>query len=102
MPEQPDQAERPSWPNLFDERIARTYDADSGFMFDPAVVGATVDFLAGLAGDGAALEFAIGTGSYRAALERKGCPGPGHRPVARHGGAAAGQTWRRGDRGDRR
>jgi hypothetical protein len=30
-------------------------------MFDPAVVGPAVETLAELAGDGAALEFAIGT-----------------------------------------
>ncbi len=73
-PERPDQVEQPSWPNLFDERIARTYDADSDEMFDPAVVGATVDFLAGLAGDGAALEFAIGTGRIALPLSGRGVP----------------------------
>ncbi len=62
MPNQVDEVGPPSWPNLFDERIARTYDADSAEMYDPAVIGATVDFLARLAGDGPALEFAIGTG----------------------------------------
>ena len=40
----------------FDERIAATYDATSAAMFDPAVVEPTVDVLADLAGDGAALE----------------------------------------------
>jgi hypothetical protein len=46
----------------FGERVAARYDADSGGMFDPEVVGPAVEMLAGLAGDGAALEFAIGTG----------------------------------------
>src|SRR4051812_11873653 len=41
-------------------------------MFDPARLGPTVDFLAGLAGDGAALEFAIGTGRVGLALSERG------------------------------
>ena len=35
--------------NYFGERVAERYDESSGEMFDPAVVGATVDFLAELA-----------------------------------------------------
>jgi hypothetical protein len=46
----------------FGERVAARYDEASAQMFDPAVVGPAVEFLAGLAGDGAALEFGIGTG----------------------------------------
>lgn len=38
------------------------YDESSASMFDPAVLDPTVEFLAELAGDGAALEFAVGTG----------------------------------------
>ena len=64
----------PSWPNLFDERIARTYDVDSSGMYEPAVLGPTVDFLADLAGDGAALEFAVGTGRVALALAARGVP----------------------------
>jgi hypothetical protein len=40
----------------FGERVAATYDEAPDRMFDPAVVGQTVDFLAELAGDGRALE----------------------------------------------
>jgi SAM-dependent methyltransferase len=60
-------------PNYFDERIARTYDADTT-MSDPSVVRPTVDFLAALAGDGAALEFAIGTGRIALPLRARGVP----------------------------
>ncbi len=66
--------EQPAWPNLFDARIARDYDADSSAMFDPRVVGPTADFLSGLAGDGAALEFAIGTGRVALPLCERGVP----------------------------
>ncbi|MEN3282155.1 MAG: hypothetical protein V7607_3295 [Solirubrobacteraceae bacterium] len=46
----------------FGDRVAAVYDEHSAVMFDPAVVGPAVEMLAELAGDGAALEFAIGTG----------------------------------------
>jgi hypothetical protein len=46
----------------FGERVAAHYDEHSAGMSDPAVVGPAVDTLATLAGDGAALEFALGTG----------------------------------------
>jgi hypothetical protein len=55
----------------FDERVAATYDDDEE-MFDPAVVDPAVDFLAELAGDGAALEFGIGTGRIAVPLARRG------------------------------
>ena len=42
--------------------------------FDPGVVGATVDFLAELAGDGAALELGIGTGRIALPLGPRGVP----------------------------
>ena len=60
--------------NYFDGPIAETYDDDSSSMFDPAVVGATVDFLAELAGDGAALELGIGTGRLALPLSARGVP----------------------------
>ena len=41
--------------NYFDGAIAENYDRDSASMFDPGVVGATVGFLADLAGEGARL-----------------------------------------------
>jgi SAM-dependent methyltransferase len=43
-------------------------------MFDPAVVEPAVDVLAELAGDGRALEFAIGTGRVALPLARRGVP----------------------------
>jgi SAM-dependent methyltransferase len=56
----------------FGERVAATYDAHSGTMFDPAVVGPAVDLLAELAGDRAALEFAVGTGRIALPLAERG------------------------------
>ncbi|NEA32971.1 class I SAM-dependent methyltransferase [Streptomyces sp. SID13031] len=47
---------------VWDEDTATQYDASSAGMFNPEVLDPTVDFLAGFAGSGAALEFAIGTG----------------------------------------
>ena len=41
-------------------------------MFDPAVVDPAVDFLADLAGDGAALELGIGTGRIALPLSQRG------------------------------
>jgi SAM-dependent methyltransferase len=58
--------------NYFDAAIAETYDEDSSLMFDAGVVGATVDFLADLAGDGAALELGIGTGRVALPLSARG------------------------------
>ncbi len=56
----------------FGERIAAAYDEHSAVMFDPAVVEPAVDLLAELAGDGAALEFAIGTGRVAVPLAERG------------------------------
>jgi SAM-dependent methyltransferase len=56
----------------FDEGVAATYDESSDRMFDPAVVGPTVDFLADLAGDGRALELGIGTGRIALPLAARG------------------------------
>ncbi len=58
--------------NYFDEPVAAFYDDPSDSMFEPATIGATVDFLAGLAGTGAALEFAIGTGRIALPLAGRG------------------------------
>lgn len=57
---------------IFDERVAPLYDAAAPEMFDPAVLGPTVDLLAELAGDGRALEFAIGTGRVALPLRARG------------------------------
>jgi len=56
----------------FDERIAARYDADYADMFEPAVVSATVDFLAELTGSGTALELGIGTGRIALPLSGRG------------------------------
>ncbi len=59
--------------NVFDDAaVAATYDAMSPDQFDPAVLGPTVDLLAELAGDGAALELAIGTGRVALPLSQRG------------------------------
>jgi SAM-dependent methyltransferase len=55
----------------FDERAAATYEDSSG-MFDPAVLGPTVDLIADLAGGGPVLEFAIGTGRVALPLAARG------------------------------
>jgi hypothetical protein len=57
---------------FFDERVAARYDESDADMFDPAVVGPAVDFLAALAGDGPALELAIGTGRIALPLAARG------------------------------
>jgi SAM-dependent methyltransferase len=58
--------------NIFVGDIASHYDADSTGVFDPGVVAGTVDFLADLAGEGRALEFAIGTGRIGLPLSERG------------------------------
>lgn len=58
----------------FDARIAAAYDAASADRFDPAVLDPTVDLLAELAGDGAALELGIGTGRVALPLSGRGVP----------------------------
>jgi SAM-dependent methyltransferase len=60
--------------NYFGEDVARTYDESSADMFDPVVLGPTLDVLADLAGDGHALELAIGTGRVGLPLSRRGTP----------------------------
>ena len=58
----------------FGEQVAASYDESSADMFDPSVLDPTVDFLAGLAGDRAALELGIGTGRVALPLSRRGVP----------------------------
>lgn len=60
--------------NYFDEDVADRYDKTSGSMFEPEVLGPTVELLAELAGDGAALEFAVGTGRVALPLAARGVP----------------------------
>jgi SAM-dependent methyltransferase len=58
----------------FGADVAARYDETSGSRFDPDVLGPTVDVLAELAGDGAALEFAVGTGRVALPLAARGVP----------------------------
>jgi SAM-dependent methyltransferase len=60
--------------DYFGERVAARYDESSADLFEPAVVDPVVEFLAGLAGRGAALEFGIGTGRIALPLARRGIP----------------------------
>jgi len=56
----------------FGEDVAPHYDERSAEMFESAVVDPVVDFLAELAGDGAALELGIGTGRIALPLSERG------------------------------
>jgi SAM-dependent methyltransferase len=58
----------------FGEEVAARYDDGDGDdgEFSPAVIERTVDVLAALAGDGPALEFAIGTGRIALPLAARG------------------------------
>jgi SAM-dependent methyltransferase len=58
----------------FGEPVAAKYDDDAADMFAPGVVDPVVDFLAGLAGQGAALELGIGTGRIALPLSGRGVP----------------------------
>jgi SAM-dependent methyltransferase len=55
-----------------DPIVASTYDARVAERFDPALLDATTERLAELAGDGRALEFAIGTGRVALPLAERG------------------------------
>lgn len=56
----------------FGEAVARTYDQDHGGT-DAALIDATVACLLDLAGEGSALEFAVGTGRIALPLSAAGC-----------------------------
>src|SRR6478672_5732954 len=58
----------------FAGKVAERYDAHLGERGDLAVIAETVDFLAALAGDGAALELGIGTGRIALPLAQRGVP----------------------------
>jgi SAM-dependent methyltransferase len=58
----------------FGEDVAARYDESVQNRFAPEVLGPTVDVLAELAGDGAALEFAVGTGRVALPLADRGVP----------------------------
>src|SRR6516164_9816126 len=56
----------------FGERVAESYDEANADMFEPGVVDAVVEVLAGLASGGRALELGIGTGRIVLPLARRG------------------------------
>ncbi|WP_022923549.1 class I SAM-dependent DNA methyltransferase [Serinicoccus marinus] len=58
--------------DLWDEATAASYDEASAAMFAPDVLDPTVDRLAELAGEGRALELAIGTGRVGIPLAERG------------------------------
>jgi SAM-dependent methyltransferase len=60
--------------DIWDHDEAQRYDTPGTGMFAPEVLGPTVDRLAELAGDGRALEFAIGTGRVAVPLAQRGVP----------------------------
>lgn len=64
----------PDEDGYFGETIAARYDESSADMFRPEAVDPAVDLLAGLAGDGRALEFAVGTGRIALPLAARGVP----------------------------
>jgi SAM-dependent methyltransferase len=57
---------------FFGEHDAELYDRSTGEEFDAGVIEATVDFLAGLAGDGRVLELGVGTGRIALPLAGRG------------------------------
>lgn len=57
---------------LWDEDAAREYDTPGEEMFSPEVLVPTVDVLSDLAGEGPAVEFAIGTGRVAIPLSEAG------------------------------
>jgi SAM-dependent methyltransferase len=58
--------------DYFGEDVAGRYDETHSSMFDPGKLGPTVDVLTELAGGGAALEFAVGTGRVALPLAARG------------------------------
>jgi SAM-dependent methyltransferase len=58
--------------DYFGEHVAERYDEWDAASFAPAVVDPIVDFLAALAGDGAALELGVGTGRIALPLAARG------------------------------
>ena len=57
---------------LWDDHVAKEYDTPGEGMFSPEVLGPTVAVLSRLAGDGPAIEFAIGTGRVAIPLSKAG------------------------------
>jgi SAM-dependent methyltransferase len=59
---------------VWDREIAEAYDTTYAAEAAPSVVDPMVDLLSQIVGDGAALEFAIGTGRVALALSARGTP----------------------------
>ena len=59
---------------VWGREIAEVYDATYAALEEPSVVDPMVDLLAQLVGDGAALEFAVGTGRIALPLSARGIP----------------------------
>jgi len=57
---------------IWDAATAESYDTPGTGMFSPEILNPTVERLAELAGDGPALEFAIGTGRVAVPLSERG------------------------------
>jgi SAM-dependent methyltransferase len=60
--------------NVWGAELAEAYDTVYAAQFDPAVLDPMVAALAELAGNGLALELAVGTGRVALALRRRGVP----------------------------
>lgn len=60
--------------DIWDTQAAESYDTPGTGMFDPLLLAQTADRLAALAGGGAVLEFAIGTGRIALPLIARGVP----------------------------
>jgi SAM-dependent methyltransferase len=59
---------------FFGESVAAAYDSEDSSRFSSTHLDEVASFLAGLAGDGPALEFAIGTGRIAVPLAERGVP----------------------------
>src|SRR4029077_18926663 len=57
---------------MWDREVAEVYDQTYRAEFEPSVLDPMVDLLAGLAGGGPALEFAVGTGRVALPLSARG------------------------------
>jgi SAM-dependent methyltransferase len=60
--------------DIWDIETAQSYDTPGTGRFAPEVLGPTVDRLEELAGEGGALEFAVGTGRVAVPLAQRGVP----------------------------
>jgi hypothetical protein len=83
----------------FGEEIAARYDDPTHEMFRPAAIEPVVDFLAALAGDGAAIELDIGTGTSDSSVVTRWPVSTGQ---PRKRGRGAGRADEPGDHDDRR